>query len=100
MPGINILVPYELAEEEAVKRIKNELTGLKTHFADTISDLHENWNANTCEFSLSVKGLSGSGTMNVKPREVEMAVNLPFFAVPFKGKIEATVRERLKQLLV
>jgi hypothetical protein len=99
MPGFNILVPYELQEEEAVKRIKNELAGLKAHYADTISDLHENWNANTCEFSLSVKGLSGSGTMIVKPTEVEMAVNLPFFAMSFKGMIEATIRERLKKLL-
>jgi hypothetical protein len=99
MPKFSILVPHELPQEEALKRIKNDLADLKTRFADKISDLHENWDGNTCEYSVSIKGFSGSGTMIVKPSEVEISGNLPFLAIPFKGKFESTTRERLKQLL-
>jgi len=99
MPEVRILVQHQLTEEEAVRRIKNLLTALKTQFADTISDLREDWAGNSCQFSLSVGGLSGSGTMNVKPKEVEIDLNLPFMAMMFKGKIEAVIRERLGKLL-
>jgi len=99
MPEIKILVQHQLPAEEAAGRIKNLLTELKTQFGDKISDLRESWNGNSCQFSLSVQGLAGSGTINVKAKEVEISLNLPFMAMMFKGKIEATIKERLKELL-
>jgi hypothetical protein len=99
MAKLNMLIPHNLSQDEAMKRIKKDLDNLKIQFADEISDLQENWNGNTCEGHLSVKGFSVSGAMVIKPSEIEIAGNLPFFAIPFKGKIESTIRERFKQLL-
>lgn len=99
MPRFDISEPHGLLQDEALKRIKETLAELKTHFVDKISDLHEDWNGNTCKFSLSVKGFSGSGTMIVEPSEVKISGNLPFLALPFKVKIEYTIREWLKKLL-
>ncbi|MGA2678328.1 MAG: polyhydroxyalkanoic acid system family protein [Sedimentisphaerales bacterium] len=99
MPTFNVLVPHELPQDEAMKRVKKALADLKTQFADKIKDLCEDWNGNACEFHLSAMGFSGSGTMIVKPLAVEISGNLPFLAFPFKSKIESTIRERLKQIL-
>jgi hypothetical protein len=99
MPKFSMSVTYDLPQNEALERIKKDLADLKTHFADEISELREDWNGNTCEFQLSVMGFSGSGTLVVNPSEVEISGNLPFLAIPFKGNIESTIRERLKQLL-
>ena len=99
MPKLNISVQHKLPQDEALKRIKKALPDLKTDLANYFSDLHEDWDGNTCEFRLKVLGFPVSGTMNAKPSEVEISGNLPFVALPFKGKIESTIRERLKQLL-
>jgi hypothetical protein len=99
MPGFNMSIAHSQTEDEALKRIKNELAELKTRFADKISELQEDWNGNTCEFSLSIKGFSGSGTMIVKPTEIEISGDLPFPAILFKSKIKFEIREKLKQLL-
>jgi hypothetical protein len=92
-------IPHNQPEDEAMRRIKNEMANLKTQFADKIDGLEENWEGNTCKFSLSVRGFSGSGTMIVKPSEISIAGELPFFAVVFKKQIELTIRDRLGKLL-
>jgi len=99
MPRFNMSIAHSQTEDEALKRIKNELAEMKTRFADKISGLQENWNENTCEFSLSIKGLSVSGSMIVKPSEIRICGDLPFPAILFKSKIEFEIREKLKQLL-
>jgi len=40
-----------------------------------------------------------SGVVLVKPSQIEIAANLPWLAMPFKGRIEAVIRERLSSLL-
>jgi hypothetical protein len=99
MPKLNMSVTHELPQDEALKRVKKAIADLKTQYADKISDLREDWNGNTCEFHLSVKSASGSGTMIVKPSEVEISGNLPLLAWAFTGKIESIIREKLKQIL-
>jgi len=94
-----MVIGHSLPEDEAMRRIKNELAGLKNQFADKISGLEESWNGNICKFSLSVKGFSGSGVIVVKPSEIEIAGELPFFAIVFKKQIELTIRDKLGKLL-
>jgi hypothetical protein len=99
MARFETVAGHSLPEDEAVRRIKNELAGLKTQFADKIGGLEENWGGNTCKFSLSIKRFPVSGTMVVKPSEIEISGELPFFAVVFKKQIELTIRDKLGKLL-
>jgi hypothetical protein len=92
-------IPHNQPEDEAMRRIKNEMANLKTQFADKISSIQENWSGNACEFSLSAMGFSGSGIMIVKQSEVEITGNLSFAAIFLKGKIESIIRDRLGKLL-
>lgn len=99
MAKLNMAVSHRLTQDEAVKRIKTLLGEVKNQFTDKISDLREEWDGNTGKFSFSVMGSSISGTLTVKPLEVELSGNLPFVASFFKGKIESTIRERAETLL-
>ncbi len=99
MPKLKIEVPHKLTQEEALNRIKGLLGEVKTQFADKISNLQENWRGNMGTFSFSAMGFSVSGSLSVTPSMVELFGNLPFAALFFKGKIEATIRERAETLL-
>ncbi len=100
MPSLNISVSHRLPQDEALTRIKSLLSQVKTQFADKISDLRESWNGNTGTFSFSAMGFSVSGTLTVRDSEIALESRLPFAALPFKGKIESTLRERATALLV
>lgn len=99
MAKLNMAISHCLTQDEAVKRIKTLLGEVKNEFADKISNLREEWNGNTGKFSFSAMGFSVSGTLTVKPSEVELSGNLPFAASFFKGEIESTIRERAETLL-
>ena len=99
MPSMTITVPHELTQDEAMSRIKNLLTEVKREHGDRVSDLRESWTDAGGEFSFKAMGFSLSGTLKVRPGEVEMKGNYPLAAMPFKGKIEQLVRDRATQLL-
>ncbi|MBI2033481.1 MAG: polyhydroxyalkanoic acid system family protein [Candidatus Liptonbacteria bacterium] len=92
-------IPHRLSQDEALRRIKGLLGEVKTEFAYKISNLCEEWNGSRGKFSFSAIGFSVSGTLTVKPSEVELVGRLPFAANFFRGKIEETIRERAEKLL-
>lgn len=99
MAKLNMAVSHRLRQDEAITRVRTLLGEVKNEFADRITDLHEEWNGNTGKFSFSAMGFSVSGTLTVKPSEVELSGNLPLAASLFKGKIESAIRERAETLL-
>ncbi|MEK7630394.1 MAG: polyhydroxyalkanoic acid system family protein [Patescibacteria group bacterium] len=99
MAKLNITITHRLNQDEALNRIKTLLDDVKHQFGDKISDLYEEWDGNAGKFSFSAMGFSVSGTLIVKPQEIELSGNLPFAASFFKGKIELTIRERAESLL-
>ena len=99
MGKLNMTFPHHLSQDEALKRAHGLLDQVKNQFADQVSNLREEWAGNTCQFSFSVKGFSVSGTLTVKPSEVELSGDLPWAAALFKGKIESVLRERAETLL-
>ena len=99
MPKMNMVVPHNLGKEEALVRIKKLLGELKTQYGDQIQNLQESWSGDEGMFSFSAMGFSVSGKLVVGPSRVELTGNLPFAALPFKGRIERTIRERAVELL-
>ncbi len=99
MPKLNMTIPHQLRQDEALKRIQSLFEEVKNQFADKISNLREEWKECTDTFSFSIMGFSVSGTLSVNPCEVNLSSNLPFAISFFKGKIESTIQERAKRLL-
>ena len=103
MPRMRIAVPHNLGKQEALTRIKNLLRDLlrelKTKHRHELEILEENWSGNKGTFSFSVKGFSVSGELVVEAHQVRLNGNLPWAALPFRGKIESTIRGQAVKLL-
>lgn len=99
MPKSTINVPHELGKDDALTRIKDILVQAKAQYGDKISDLQENWTDDGGTFSFKAMGFKISGAMTVTDSNVEIVGDYPFAALPFKGTIESTLRERAERLL-
>jgi Putative polyhydroxyalkanoic acid system protein (PHA_gran_rgn) len=99
MPTIKVSVPHSLDPQEAVQRIQSIVRDVKGQFADRVSDIQEEWTANSGRFSFKAMGFAVSGTVDVDDREVRIQSNLPFAATPFKNRIETVLVERARALL-
>jgi len=99
MPKLDIVVPHQLAESEALERIKGLLGQLKQEHSGSFTDLEEQWTDTGGRFSMKAMGMAVSGGLSVAPGQVQMKGNLPLAATPFKGRIEQIVRDRMERLL-
>ena len=99
MPGMSIVVPHALTQDEALGRIRKLLGEVKSDYGDKVTDLSETWSGNRADFAFKAMGMGVSGNLVVTSNQVELKGNLPFAALPFKGRIEETIRTRANQLL-
>lgn len=99
MPKSTVTVPHALGQQEALDRIKNILASAKEQHGDRISDLQEHWTPDGGTFSFRAMGFKISGNLKVTDHDVAITGEYPFAAIPFKGTIETTLRERAERLL-
>ena len=99
MSKLNMSIPHDLTQVEALNRIQRLLGEVRTKFADKIRDLHEEWDGNSGKFSFSAMGFAVSGILTVKPSQIELSGNLPLAAALFKKKIETAIRTQAESLL-
>ena len=99
MSALNLNIPHNLPQEEALARIKNLLTKLKEEQKDTISNVQENWQGNKNYFSFKAKGFDLSGNIIVNASDVEINSQLPFAVSLFKGAISDLITKKTKELL-
>ena len=99
MASLEMNIPHNLPPEEALKRIKNLLSGTKREHGDQVANLKENWNGHTGDFSFSARGFDISGTLTVTPSAIELRGKIPFAVSLFKGKITKMINEKATELL-
>jgi Putative polyhydroxyalkanoic acid system protein (PHA_gran_rgn) len=99
VPKLTVVVPHELTQDEALARIKGLIEQLKERHGSQVTDLHEHWNGYVGTFSGKSMGMTVSGTIAVRPHDIEVAGQLPLMAGAFKGQIEQRIREGAAQLL-
>ncbi len=99
MPNLNVAIPHNLSQDEALKRIKDAIAQAKVEHSNSIKDLQENWNENVGTFSGSGMGQKVSATITVNPSEIVFDLALPFAASFFQRPIEAGIRDFTAKLL-
>lgn len=99
MANFDMSIPHQLSQDDALKRIQRALSEIKKEHGDKVSNLKENWNGNTGEFSLTVMGFDVSGKLVVNPASIDMDAELPFAASLFKGKIKSLIGDKAGELL-
>lgn len=99
MPTVNVSVPYQISQDEALARIQARVAQIKAQYSNKVSDLRENWSGYVGTFSGSARGFSVSGSLVVNPSVVTVELALPLIAFVYKGQIEAGIRNELITLL-
>jgi len=99
MPKIDVTVPHELGQNAAIERIQKLVSQVKAQFADRVSNVRETWKENVGEFQMTVMGFDVSGVIHVESDQIRMKGQIPFAALPFKGRIESAIRDKAKTLL-
>jgi hypothetical protein len=99
MPKINVVVHHDLPENVAAERIRSMIPTLKQQFSGMVTDLNETWTGKKGQFSFKVKGMDVNGEIEVKENKVIVDGEIPLLALPFKGRIEDTIKEQAAILL-
>jgi putative polyhydroxyalkanoate system protein len=95
MPKFGVRVPHQLSKEEARSRLDRFIDSAGSH----VSDLQQSWEGDTLRFSFKTYGIQLDGGITVKENELDLAGELPFSAMMFRGKIESGIREQLERLV-
>ena len=99
MPRTTLMTSHALGREEAVRRLKTKIDGLKETYRGQFSDLREEWDGDTLSFGFKAVGMKVAGTMTVEDSQVNVTAKLPLAAIVFKGVVERQVRKELGDLL-
>lgn len=99
MPKIELKIPHELTQAEALNRIQHILPQIKSQHLDKINDLEESWSGSKGQFRFKISGFKVSGTLQVEESAVVIKGEIPILAAPFKGQIESTIKQHAKDLL-
>ena len=99
MPKFGVRVPHQLSKDEARSRLERFAEMLQQKFESQVSDLQQSWEADTLRFHFKTYGIPLDGGITVADNELNLAGDLPFSAMMFRGKIEAAIREQLERLV-
>ena len=99
MSSLNINIPHQLSQEEALSRIKNLLGKLKEEQKDKVSNVTEEWKGDTGNFSFTTYGYDLSGSIKVHPSSIDIDATVPFAIALFKGTIKEIIDKKTRALL-
>ena len=99
MPAFKTEVPHALGKEEATQRLKDFLDRIAEHYKDQISHLEGEWDDNVLTFSLTTYGFTITGKLTVEEDGARVEGQLPLAAVAFRGRIEQSIADELRQEL-
>jgi len=99
MANLDVVIPHNLTQDEAIERIKKLLGEMKRKHGDRISDLQENWEGNVGDFSFTAQGFHVSGNLEVNSSSVKLTGKIPLALSLFKGPISKTIYEEGSKIL-
>jgi putative polyhydroxyalkanoate system protein len=99
MPKFGVRVPYTIDKDEARSRLERFAEMLEAKFANQVSDLQQSWDGDTLKFHFKTYGIPLDGGITVGDNELNVAGDIPFAAMMFKGKIESEIREQLEKII-
>jgi hypothetical protein len=97
--NIDIKIPYKIAQEEALKRIKDLIARLQQEHYGKIKGVKEHWNGNEGNLSFSARGIQVSGKIYVGVDTVRISSRLPFVLSLYKNTITKTIWAKGNELL-
>ncbi len=99
MPDLNISIPHQLPQDEALRRLKSSIADAKKQYSEKIDELRESWNGYSGTLNVTAMGQNLTVVLTVNPSDVTVQSALPMIAMMFRGKIEAVIRQEGTKLL-
>jgi hypothetical protein len=101
MSTINLLLPHECSQEDAVRCCSEWLTELARKWSDNVHGAEMSWDGTNAKYSLDlvlpVGNLRVTGSLSVTPTEVWLTGNyaLPLMLSPFAASVDARVKSEI-----
>lgn len=99
MPAFQTEVPHHLPADEAKSRVDSLLASIEDQYPGVVSNLQSQWEANVLSIAFTAFGFNVKSNLTVEDQKVGVAGNIPLTAMPLKSKIQATITEKLSELL-
>ena len=91
-------VPHDLGQERAKKVTESALSTYAEKFAKYSPKT--TWTTpNSAKISFSVKGMSLSGSVEVKEKAIDLELDVPFLLRPFQGQAISVIEGEIKSWL-
>lgn len=98
MPRITLSIPHGLGTDEAKTRITGFIGQARQQIGG-VSQFKETWAGNVGSYSFRAVGFLVEGRLEVREEILEVEVEFPFAALPWKGKAENEIRSQASALL-
>jgi hypothetical protein len=94
-----VSIPHRLGKDEAVRRLKTGLGGVRTNYAHLFAVEEEIWTDDRLQFRVRALGQVASGTIDVADDHVDLQVYLPWLLAKAAELIQPLVRKEGTLLL-
>jgi hypothetical protein len=94
-----VSIPHQLGKDEAVRRLKSGLGGVRAKYWHLFSIDQEVWTGDTLQFRVSAIGQAVSGTIDVAEDHVTLQVYLPWLLAKIAEAVQPLIRKEGTLLL-
>jgi hypothetical protein len=94
-----VSIPHQLGKDEAVRRLKSGLGGVRSSYGHLFSIDEEVWTGDSLQFRVSAIGQTVSGTIDVAEDHVTLQVYLPWLLAKIAEAVQPLIRKEGTLLL-
>jgi Putative polyhydroxyalkanoic acid system protein (PHA_gran_rgn) len=94
-----VSIPHQLGKDEAVRRLKSGLGGVRANYGHLFSIDQEVWTGDMLQFRVSAIGQAVSGTIDVAEDHVTLQVYLPWLLAKIAEAVQPLIRKEGTLLL-
>jgi hypothetical protein len=87
-----VSIPHHLGKDEAVRRLKSGIAGVRTSYSHLFNIQEENWTGDQLAFRVSALAQTISGTIDVADDHVTLQVFLPWLLAALAEAIQPLIR--------
>lgn len=94
-----VSIPHKLGKDEAIRRLKAGLGGVRSQYAQFLQVNEEIWSGDRLAFDVTALKQRASGTVDVAEDHVRIEVSLPWLLAGLAHGAQAMIRSRATHML-
>jgi len=94
-----VSIPHNLGREEAIRRMKNGLAGVRTQYSHLLTVSEETWNDSQLTFRVTALAQAVSGSIDVADDHVRLEVMLPWLLAKLAERAQAMIGDTGRLML-